>query len=95
VKRTFKNVSTALANKGFMQANSAKHPKYVFTYKGKATGIFVLVRHGRDELSKGWIRGLCRAMKMPSTDFLEEYIDCTKNKGDYESHLRSIGYISN
>jgi hypothetical protein len=91
----FARLISALTQKGFQQTGASKHPKFVFFHNGRATGIMITLRHGRDELTKGWLCGIRKALKMPDSEFLEAYAECKHSRVEYVDHLRSIGYIRN
>lgn len=89
----FQRLRKALEAKGFAAFGKSKHPKYAFMFEGRRTPIQFTLRHGRAELSAGWLSGLATQLRMPGTDFLKEFITCDKREQDFIAHLRSSGVL--
>jgi hypothetical protein len=92
-KLTFQRLRSALDAKCFTQIEKAGHPKYIYIFDGKATGMPLTVRNGRDELTKGWKSDLTKRMRMPSQEYFEDFVACSVSGQDYKEHLCGLGSL--
>ncbi len=81
-----REINNALLSKGFRKHEN-DHTYYVLYIRGKRTSIRTKLSHGSREYNDTLLSLIKRQLRMPSLQFLLDYVDCKADKEDYVTHL--------
>jgi len=85
-------IETNLLKKGFIKKDKDHSYYYYHTIDGKKTAIFTKISHGEKEINDYLISCMSKQLKVKK-DFFIEFVSCTKNQIDYNTHLQKNNHI--